>query len=200
VSEDEGKVVAENSQPTDKKRPWEFQKGVSGNPAGRPKVEGKIRELARKHAPRAIRTLVKLMRSKNERVAVAAAQALLDRGFGRPFQAVGNPDGSALAPSAVMVGIMNGEPVSDAERAARVYLEVLGNPSLDLSALRFGTAPARQPAEVLAAPIASPMSALPPAVVLEGPSTLDAAGAEPQPEASRGNVRSIFEPPGRYRG
>jgi hypothetical protein len=42
--------------------------------------------LARDHGAKAIERLVALMHSKNESVAVHAAEALLDRGYGRPMQ------------------------------------------------------------------------------------------------------------------
>ena len=45
-----------------------------------------IRDLARDHGARAIERLVALMHSQNESVAVRAAEALLDRGYGRPMQ------------------------------------------------------------------------------------------------------------------
>jgi len=51
-------------------------------------VEGDIRELAREHAPDAIKRLVQLLHSRNERVAVTACGAILDRAYGRAPQAV----------------------------------------------------------------------------------------------------------------
>jgi hypothetical protein len=51
-------------------------------------VEGDIRELAREHGPDAIKRLAQLMHSRNERVAVAACAAILDRAYGRAPQAV----------------------------------------------------------------------------------------------------------------
>jgi hypothetical protein len=65
-----------------------FIKGKSGNDGGRPKMEVRVRELAQKHSPAAIKRLAELMYSENERVAVAACDALLDRGIGKPRQAV----------------------------------------------------------------------------------------------------------------
>jgi hypothetical protein len=65
-----------------------WRPGQSGNPGGRPKVSAEIRELARQHGSQAIERLVALMHSKNESVAVRAAEALLDRGYGRPMQGV----------------------------------------------------------------------------------------------------------------
>jgi hypothetical protein len=62
--------------------------GLSGNPAGRPKVVAEIRGLARQHVPAAFRRICELVRTRDERVALAASQAILDRAYGRPVQAV----------------------------------------------------------------------------------------------------------------
>ncbi len=61
------------------------------------RVAGEIRELARRHGAAAIARLVALMRSENENVAVRAAEALLDRGYGRPIQALEHSIDSTLA-------------------------------------------------------------------------------------------------------
>jgi len=63
----------------------QYISGHSGNAGGRPKDEHKVAELARSFTTEAIDTLVELMRSgKDERVRGTAAQALLDRGWGKP--------------------------------------------------------------------------------------------------------------------
>jgi hypothetical protein len=65
-----------------KGRPW--VKGQSGNPGGRPKDLAWLRETARSHAPEALETLFKIMRDGGtEKDRRAAAEALLDRGFGK---------------------------------------------------------------------------------------------------------------------
>ncbi len=66
-----------------------WEKGQSGNPGGRPKEVAEVRELARQYTEEAIQTLVTLMQSaKLERTRLAAASELLDRGYGRPPQAI----------------------------------------------------------------------------------------------------------------
>ena len=61
-----------------------FLKGHSGNAGGRPRDEHKVSELARSYTTEAIDTLVDLMRyGKDDRVRGTAAQALLERGWGK---------------------------------------------------------------------------------------------------------------------
>ena len=56
------------------------------------KVTAEIRDVARQYGPQAIATLVGLMRSsRSEKVRMAAAELLLDRGYGRVAQAVAGP-------------------------------------------------------------------------------------------------------------
>ena len=76
----------------------QFAPGQSGNPFGRPKDEYCVAELARSYTVEAIDTLVELMRhGKDERVRGTAAQALLDRGWGKAkVEVVTSAEGSYL--------------------------------------------------------------------------------------------------------
>ena len=76
----------------------QFAPGQSGNPGGRPKDEHRVAELARSYTLEAIDTLVELMRDgKDERVRGTAAQALLDRGWGKAkVEVVAGAEGSYL--------------------------------------------------------------------------------------------------------
>ena len=71
-----------------------FQPGQSGNPSGRPKVNGELQELARKHTGAALKALIEAL--TDERLKVQAASALLDRGWGKPAQALTGGDGGDL--------------------------------------------------------------------------------------------------------
>jgi uncharacterized protein DUF5681 len=65
-----------------------FKKGQSGNPGGRPKESAEIKRLALEHCPRAIKRLAELMDDPNSRTAVAACDAILDRGVGKSAQPI----------------------------------------------------------------------------------------------------------------
>jgi hypothetical protein len=67
-----------------------FIPGQSGNPGGRPKVVGEVRESARQHTIEAINTLVSIMQDQKAPPAarVLAANSILDRGYGKPAQTI----------------------------------------------------------------------------------------------------------------
>lgn len=67
-----------------------FLKGFSGNKSGRPAVVTELQKLARAQTPAALGTLVEVMTdaASPPNARVAAAVALLDRGYGRPSNAV----------------------------------------------------------------------------------------------------------------
>jgi hypothetical protein len=63
-----------------------------------PKTLTEIRSIARGHTKQAVDTLVRIMRSKDATHAarVSAANAILDRGWGKPPQSLENGDNGAL--------------------------------------------------------------------------------------------------------
>jgi hypothetical protein len=79
-----------------------FKKGQSGNPAGRKAktdAEREVEKLARKHGPEAVARLRYWMDSDNAKASVSASNALLDRAYGKPKQAMehSGPAGGPMA-------------------------------------------------------------------------------------------------------
>jgi hypothetical protein len=60
-----------------------WKPGQSGNPAGHSGLYGEPVRLARQAAPGAIKRLIQLLASEDERVASVAANAILERAFGK---------------------------------------------------------------------------------------------------------------------
>ena len=87
-----------------------FEKGQRGDPGGRPRVIGEIRDLAREYSEDAIAALVNVCRlGRNESVRVAAATALLDRGYGKPVQTLhATPEDPAELTDAELLRIVAG--------------------------------------------------------------------------------------------
>ena len=63
-----------------------FAPGVSGNPGGRPGLSPELRAKLNELTPRAIERLVEVMNGPDDRLAIEASKALLDRALGRPQQ------------------------------------------------------------------------------------------------------------------
>lgn len=112
-----------------------FVKGMTGNPGGRAKDDSDIRALARNYAKPALMTLVTLMyRSPNHRVRQAAAEALLNRGYGKPHSP---GDGNGRPTVTVNIGDMTGM------TPAQVYEHQVQNPQMPqdqfVNLIRHGT-------------------------------------------------------------
>jgi len=61
-----------------------WKPGQSGNPKGLSGAYGEAVSLARHAAPAAVRRLIELMHSDDERVALVASNSILDRALGKP--------------------------------------------------------------------------------------------------------------------
>lgn len=64
-----------------------FLPGQSANPGGRPSCVKELRELTRQYTHQAVDVLVKHLNDPDPRVALFAANSLLDRGYGKPAPA-----------------------------------------------------------------------------------------------------------------
>lgn len=109
-----------------------YQKGNSGNPGGRPKADVRITELAREYTEMAIETLVACLHDKQSRVRVMAAEALLDRAWGKPRQnhEVANKGG-------LNITIELGEEPSNQVKVGTIHRDVLA--AVAIQAIAVGT-------------------------------------------------------------
>ena len=80
-----------------------FEKGVRAIPVAGPKGDATVKELRPRDTVEAIETLVAMLQAESERTRVAAAEALLSRGWGTPTAHVetGPPGSFAEALDAV---------------------------------------------------------------------------------------------------
>lgn len=60
-----------------------WQKGESGNPGGRPKMDPVVRALLDAHGPEAVRKIIALMDSDDERIVLMAAKEIVERAYGK---------------------------------------------------------------------------------------------------------------------
>ena len=83
-------TTSSNSLPANRAETGRFVPGQSGNPSGRPKRDENLAALARMHTEDAIAVLVSIANDPkvNASARISAANSLLDRGHGRPPQAV----------------------------------------------------------------------------------------------------------------
>jgi len=105
--------MTQNTEATIKRRrgpgkPW--VKGQSGNPGGRPCLPAELKALAQAKAADAIKIAVQLMESaESEQVRLAAANVIMDRGYGKPAQHVDadvrTDDVTNLSPSEIAARI-----------------------------------------------------------------------------------------------
>ena len=83
-------TTSSNSLPANRAETGRFVPGQSGNPSGRPRRDENLAALARMYTEDAIAVLVSIANDPNANPSarISAANSLLDRGHGKPPQAV----------------------------------------------------------------------------------------------------------------
>jgi hypothetical protein len=116
-----------------------------GNPKGRPPASIDVAALAREHGPRCIEVLAEMLEDPDRKVRGFAAQALLDRGFGKPTQPLtsdGQPSLSILhlvaareVSERIQQAVINGTALSPADDNTATVEQTPNAqlPSVDLS-------------------------------------------------------------------
>ncbi len=72
--------------PENRTKTGQFKKGVSGNPGGRPKMDNKVEKILRAASEDAAHALVDMLEAANPQYRIKAAEAILDRLYGKPAQ------------------------------------------------------------------------------------------------------------------
>ncbi len=127
-----------------------FLPGASANPKGRPLENVEVKELARAQGPAAIIRLTQLMHCDDPQTCIAAAKALLDRGFGRPEQTIAVD--ATVTPTITYPAMADMDP----NEAARVYAEIM-----QTDANVTFLPPSGRPKKEIAAAAVHPPAALP---------------------------------------
>lgn len=65
-----------------------FQKGKSGNPGGRPKLDPEIKSLCQRHSVEAIKTAISIYQNEDKKDSdrIRCIEIILDRAWGKPIQ------------------------------------------------------------------------------------------------------------------
>ena len=79
------KMITESS---DKYKPWQFKKGQSGNPSGKPKGNPAVKELLKANSLEAAQKLIDLLDCGVPKIELSAAQEILNRTEGKPRENV----------------------------------------------------------------------------------------------------------------
>ena len=83
-------MAANNAENSNKTVGTPFEKGKSGNPGGRPKMDDETKAILKAAAPDAARLLVEMMNNPvtGEKTRLQAAQTVLDRVYGKATQPI----------------------------------------------------------------------------------------------------------------
>lgn len=91
--------MAENSVSQNNKKTGRFEKGVSGNPGGRPKIPDQVKEMFKAATPAACQLLIDMMKDEAQKpeLRVDCANKIIERTYGKPTQPIdGDIDAKGL--------------------------------------------------------------------------------------------------------
>ena len=112
-----------------------FAPGISGNPQGRPPIPAEIKAMFTDLVPEAIAALADALRSDDEKMRLQAAQAILDRGLGKPHQSASietNELSASQAHLAALVSMASGTMLRlEAEEESRAKALVFATGAAD---------------------------------------------------------------------
>jgi hypothetical protein len=111
-----------------------FKPGQSGNPGGRPKAVVEVQHLARAETVGSIRALVRVRDDKKAPPAavVAAATALLDRGWGRPKQEIETTGNATIELHLVAARVISQELLQSADAPPVIEHAAVTSDALDV--------------------------------------------------------------------
>lgn len=100
MNEKAAQKIPGNRKGTGAPRPTAFKPGKSGNPTGRPKKteqEFELIQACKDKTPAALAVMEHIMmEGENERNKLAAAQAIIDRAYGKPTQTIAGDENKPL--------------------------------------------------------------------------------------------------------
>lgn len=127
------KPLAGNSGKTAKRGPGRpFEKGQSGNPAGRPKVDPDVRAVLKAATLPAALRLVSLLNAEDEAVALRAAQDIINRELGKIPDHIKLEDVTKLSDAELFARVKNAIAEHPQESHMLPTLNAIGSAETDL--------------------------------------------------------------------